>query len=303
MLTRRGFAGLSLAPLIGNLGLRWSAAAAEGLAVLEEAFARIEAESGGRLGVAVLDTASGATDGHRADERFPMCSTFKALAAAAILTRVDAGKEQLARRIRVEQKDILSYAPVSKQHLGADMSIAELCEAMVTLSDNTAANILLANMGGPSAVTQLARSLGDDVTRLDRIEPELNESTPGDARDTTTPAAMAKNLKALVTGTALSAASRDQLVAWLVGCKTGDAKIRAGLPKSWRVGDKTGSGEHGSSNDVAVIWPDGRAPVIVAVYLTETAAPDDRRNAAHAAVGRAVAGAIQEVTTPPRRRP
>jgi beta-lactamase class A len=291
MLTRRGFAGLSLAPLIANLGPHWSAAlAAEGLASLGEAFAKIETESGGRLGVAVLDTGSGATAGHRTDERFPMCSTFKALAAAAILTRVDAGKEQLARRIGVEQKDILSYAPVSKQHAGADMSVAELCEAMVTLSDNTAANILLASMGGPSAITQLARSLGDQLTRLDRIEPELNESTPGDVRDTTTPAEMAKNLRALVTGNVLSATSRDQLIAWLVGCKTGDTKIRAGLPKSWRVGDKTGSGEHGSSNDVAVIWPEGRAPAIVAVYLTETDAPDARRNAAHAAVGRAVAG-------------
>jgi beta-lactamase class A len=118
----------------------------------------------------------------------------------------------------------------------------------------------------------------------------LNESTPGDVRDTTTPAAMARNLKTLTTGTALSAASRDQLIAWLVGCKTGDAKIRAGLPKGWRVGDKTGAGEHGSSNDAAVIWPDGRPPVIVTVYLTETAAPDGQRNAAHAAVGRAVAG-------------
>ena len=292
MLSRRVFARLSLASLVTPECFRWNSAAAaeEGLASLGATFAKIETESGGRLGIAVLDTGSGATAGHRADERFPMCSTFKALCAAAILAKVDAGKEQLARRIHVEQKDILAYAPVSKHHLGADMSVAELCEAMVTLSDNTAANILLASMGGPSAITQLARSLGDDITRLDRIEPELNEATPGDVRDTTTPAAMAKNFKAIVTGKALSAASHDQLIAWLVGCKTGDAKIRAGLPKSWRVGDKTGSGEHGSSNDVAVIWPDGRAPVIVAVYLTETTAPDAQRNAAHAAVGRAVAG-------------
>jgi len=292
MLTRRGFARLSLAPLVTPACFHWNSAAAaeDGLASLGATLAKIEAESGGRLGVAVLDTGSGAAVGHRIDERFPMCSTFKALAAAAILAKVDAGKEQLARRIRVEQKDILAYAPVSKRHLGADMSVAELCEAMVTLSDNTAANILLASMDGPSAITQLARSLGDELTRLDRIEPELNESTPGDVRDTTTPAAMAKNLKALAAGNALSAASRDQLIAWLVGCKTSDAKIRAGLPKSWRVGDKTGSGEHGSSNDVAVIWPDGRAPVIVAVYLTETSASDAQRNATHAAVGRAVAG-------------
>jgi beta-lactamase class A len=294
MLTRRGFATLSLAPLIGCAGLSWSPAAAAkgGLAALGETLAKIEAESGGRLGVAVLDTGSAALTGHRTDERFPMCSTFKALAAAAILARVDAGKEQLARRILVEQKDILSYAPVTKQHVGQEMSIAELCDAMVTLSDNSAANLLLASMDGPSSVTQIARSLGDELTRLDRIEPDLNEATPGDVRDTTTPAAMAKNLKALATGKALSAASRDQLITWLVGCKTGDAKLRAGLPKSWRVGDKTGSGNRGSSNDVAVIWPDGHAPVIVTSYLTETTASDDTRNAAHAAVGRAVAAAL-----------
>jgi beta-lactamase class A len=289
MLTRRGFAKLSLIPLMSAAG---AAAAEGGFAALGAAFARIESESGGRLGVAVLDTGSGALVGHRIDERFPMCSTFKALAAAAILSRVDAGKEQLSRRIRIEQKDILSYAPVTKQHIGQEMSVAELCDAAVTLSDNTAANLLLAGMGGPSATTELARSLGDEITRLDRIEVELNEGTPGDPRDTTTPAAMATNLKALTLGTALSAASRDQLIAWLVGCKTGDAKIRAGLPKGWRVGDKTGSGGHGSNNDVAVIWPEGRAPVIVASYLTETSGTDEQRNAAHAAVGRAVAAAL-----------
>jgi beta-lactamase class A len=289
MLTRRGFAAFAIVSVIGA---RCGRAAAEGsLNALDAAIAKIEAESGGRLGVAVLDTGTGALAGHRIDERFPMCSTFKTLAAAAILARVDTGKEQLARRIAVEQTDILSYAPITKQHVGQDMTVAELCEAAVTLSDNTAANLLLASLGGPSAITAYARSLGDNITRLDRIEPELNEATPGDPRDTTTPAAMAKNLKLLATGTALSAASRDQLVAWLVGCKTGDAKLRAGLPKSWRVGDKTGSGDHGSSNDAAVIWPEGQPPVIVTSYLTETAAPDDR-NAAHAAVGRAVAAAL-----------
>lgn len=293
MLTRRGFAKFSLAPLIGCAGFRRSAAAAEGgVAALGDVIAKIETESGGRLGVALLDTGSGALTGHRTEERFPMCSTFKALAAAAILAKVDAGKEQLTRRILVEQKDILAYAPVTKQHVGQEMSVAELCDAMVTLSDNSAANILLASMDGPSSVTALARSLGDGITRLDRIEPDLNEAAPGDARDTTTPAAMAKNLKALATGSALSVASRDQLIAWLVACKTGETKLRAGLPKSWRVGDKTGSGSHGSSNDVAVIWPDGRAPLIVTSYLTETAAPDDKRSATHAAVGRAVAAAI-----------
>jgi beta-lactamase class A len=260
-----------------------------GFDTLSQAFAAIEADSGGRLGVTVLDTGLGESAGHRTDERFPMCSTFKVLAAAAILSRIDTGKEQLTRRIDVEQKDILAYAPVTNQHVGRDMSIAELCEAMVTLSDNSAANLLLKSLGGPSAITDFARSLGDEVTRLDRIEPDLNEAVPSDPRDTTTPAAMAKNLKVLSTDTRLSGSSRDQLIGWLVGCKTGETKIRAGLPKSWRVGDKTGAGGHGSSNDVAVIWPNGRRPVIVASYLTEAEGLDERRNATHAAVGRAVA--------------
>lgn len=292
MLTRRGIAKFSLVPLIACVPWNKVAAAEGHFASLGEALAKVEAESGGRLGVAVLDTAFGVLAGHRADERFPMCSTFKALAAATILAKVDAGNEQLTRRIGVEQKDILSYAPVTKRHVGQDMAVAELCEAMVTLSDNTAANLLLASLGGPSAITDYARSLGDQLTRLDRIEPELNEATPGDARDTTTPAAMARNLKMLTTGSALSAASRDQLIAWLVGCKTGDTKIRAGVPKGWRVGDKTGSGSHGSNNDVAVIWPDGRPPLIVASYLTESPGPEDKRNATHTAVGRAVASVL-----------
>jgi beta-lactamase class A len=296
MLTRRHFSKISLASLVGGaiFDLGHSALAAEaGFATLGDALAKIELESGGRLGVAVLDTASGTVTGHRVAERFPMCSTFKLLAVAAVLAKVDSGKEQLARRIPVKSEDILSYAPVAKQHVGADgMSVGELCEAAVTLSDNTAANLILTSLGGPSAVTKYARLLGDQFTRLDRIEPELNEATPGDVRDTTTPAAMAGNLKALSIGEALSPASRDQLVAWLVGCKTGDARLRAGMPKTWKVGDKTGSGSHGSSNDVAVIWPASRTPLMIAAYLTETSADDDRRNAIHAAIGRAVAGVV-----------
>jgi beta-lactamase class A len=293
MLSRRGFALLSLAPLLGGaLARTLPEAAATGLASLGEALAGIEADSGGRLGVAVLDTANGASAGHRADERFPMCSTFKLLAASAVLARVDAGKEQLTRMVRIQPKDLLSYAPITKQHVGREMSVAALCEAAVTLSDNTAANLMLASLGGPSAITVFARSLGDPFTRLDRIEPDLNESTPGDVRDTTTPSAMAGDIKLLVTGSHLSAASRDQLVAWLVGCKTGDAKLRAGLPKGWRVGDKTGSGDHGSSNDAAVVWPEARPPLIVTSYLTETSAAPEKRDATHAAVGRAVATAF-----------
>ena len=294
MISRRRFAQNSLAALIG-LGAIGDAGLARGdgaLAPLADQFPKIEADSGGRLGVAVLDTQTGELAGHRVDERFPICSTFKLLAAAATLARVDADKERLDRRIDIKPSDILSYAPVAKQHVGDGMSVAELCEAAITLSDNSAANLLLKDLGGPAAITEYARSLGDEFTRLDRIEPDLNDAEPKDPRDTTTPAAMAKNLRLLTTGATLSLASRDQLIAWLVACKTGDAKLRAGLPKTWRVGDKTGAGGHGSTNDVAVMWPANRDPVIVAAYLTETTASDDKRNAALAAIGHAVAAAL-----------
>jgi beta-lactamase class A len=298
MLYRRRFSTAALATIAGAATIAWHSSARSSrnaFGGLAEAFARIEADTGGRLGVGVLDTGTGATTGHRADELFPMCSTFKFLCAAAVLSRVDAGKEELTRRIPVTPADLLDYAPVTRQHAGGDMTVAELCEAAVTLSDNTAANLLLATMGGPSAITQYARAIGDNVTRLDRTEPELNTAEAGDISDTTTPQAMAHNLQTLTLGVALLPASRDQLNTWLIGCKTGDARLRAGLPKDWRVGDKTGSGAHGTSNDIAVIWPKGRAPVMVTAYLTQCSAADDKRNAAIAAIGKAVAEAISLV--------
>ena len=188
----------------------------------------------------------------------------------------------------------MEYSPITKERVGGDgMSLAELCEAAMTVSDNTAANLLLAALDGPAGVTVYARALGDVVTRLDRIEPDLNEAIPGDPRDTTSPAAMLANLHALVLGNALSTASQDQLSGWLIANKTGDARLRAGLPGGWRVGDKTGSGGRGSTNDVGIAWPPQRAPIVIAVYLTETSKPDEQRSATLAAVGRAVAGALQ----------
>jgi len=257
-----------------------------------KSLAELETRNGGRLGVAALDTASGRRIGHRADERFPMCSTFKFLLAALMLARVDQGKERLDRRIVFSQKDLLSYAPVTKGHVGGrGMMIAELCDATVTLSDNTAANLLLAQLGGPPAVTSFARSLGDELTRLDRIEPALNEAAPGDPRDTTTPAAMLGDMQRLLVGDALSAASRERLSGWLVGCKTGDKRLRAGFPAGWRVGDKTGTGENGSANDIAIAWPTGRAPILVTAYYTSSTIGDEARNRVIANAGRlALAG-------------
>jgi len=296
MTTRRRFAqgacaavaacGLVPAPRQACAASGWS----EKLAV---ELAKIEADSGGRLGVAVLDTLAGARSGHRADERFAMCSTFKLLAAGAILARVDASKERLNRRVRFEARDIVPASAITKDRAGGDgMSLGELCEAAIIVSDNTAGNLLLAELGGPAGLTTYVRTLGDSVTRLDRIEPDLNEAVPGDPRDTTSPAAMVSNLHTLVLGNVLSAMAKNQLGRWLIGNRTGSPARRRVSPAGWRVGDKTGSGERGTTNDVGIIWPPGRAPILVSVYLTETSKTADQRNAILAAVGHATAAAL-----------
>lgn len=259
-------------------------------ALVDDELQAIERRSGGRLGVAILDTGNGMFYGHRANERFPMASTFKFLAAAFVLQRVDTGAEKLDRTIAVKTSDLVDYSPATQPRAGgAPMSMAELCAAAVTLSDNAAANLMLASFGGPAALTAYARSLGDNMSRLDRTEPTLNEATPGDVRDTTTPAAMVTTMHKLVLGSALSEPSRNQLRQWLLDNKTGDTRLRALLPAGWRVGDKTGTAAHGTANDIGVIWPPGRAPFVVAAYLTETSRPMEQRNAALAQVGQLLA--------------
>jgi beta-lactamase class A len=270
-----------------------SVAHARPLQDLNRKISRIESRVKGKLGVAVLDTGSDRRFGYRKDERFPMCSTFKLMAAAAILKRVEQGQETLERRVHFSQSDLVTYSPATEKHLESGMTVAELCEAAITLSDNTAGNLMLGMLGGPPGVTAFARALGDPLTRLDRTELALNEAVPGDPRDTTTPAAMAEDLRKLMFGGALAKASSEQLKAWLLANKTGDARLRARLPAGWRVGDKTGSGERGSTNDVGILWPPDAAPLIVAVYLTQTAASMNERNEALAAVGEAVAAALR----------
>jgi len=263
-------------------------------AAIEQELATIERASGGRLGVALLDTKTGARSAYRADERFPMCSTFKLLAAAAILRRVDGGLEKLDRGIPFGPADLVVNSPITKARVGeGSLPLAEICEAAMVVSDNTAGNLLLANLGGPAGLTAFARSLGDQTTRLDRIEPDLNEALPGDPRDTTSPAAMLDDIRILALGDALSPSSRQQLITWLVANKTGGTRLRARLPKDWRVGDKTGIGEHGTTNDVGLLWPPNRDPVIVSVYLTGSPGPVDQRNGVIAAVGEAVANTFR----------
>ena len=263
-------------------------------AVSKEAVLALEKRAGGRLGVAVLDMSASSHFGHRADERFAMCSTFKLLAVAFVLARVDRGEEQLARRVAFSRADLLEHAPVATARVAEGaLSIAELCEASITVSDNTAANLLLKSFGGPAALTRYARTLGDGMTRLDRDEPMLNMATAGDPRDTTTPNAMLGNLKVLLTGDALSKASCEQLCAWLVASKTGLERLRAGLPAAWRAGDKTGSGNNGTTNDVAIVWPPERPPILIAAYLTETRATPAEKNGVFADLARLVVAASE----------
>ncbi|KMO41040.1 beta-lactamase [Methylobacterium variabile] len=274
------------------IGAALIACVTRGAAAAEDAAARLaqlERRDGGTLGVEVRDTATGRRFGHRADERFPMCSTFKALAAAAVLARADQGKEDLNRRISYGRDDLLSYAPVTAKHVEAGMTLAELCAAAVVWSDNTAANLMLTTLGGPEGITAFARAHGDTVTRLDRTEPTLNTAIAGDVRDTTSPAAMVGLLDHVLLGRALSAESRARLTGWMHESPTGLKRVRAGLPAEWRTADKTGTGDNGTANVVALIHrPDG-APILAAVYLTGSPAEPAARDALHAEVGRLIA--------------
>lgn len=240
---------------------------------LNQALAALEARAGGRLGVAVLDSASGAQAGHRADERFGLCSTFKLLLAGAVLQQIDAGRWPAERPIRFGQADLVPHAPVVRAHLQQGrLSAIELAEATQTTSDNAAANLLMRELfKGPAGLTQWLRERGDAVTRLDRWEPEMNRVPPGELRDTSTPAAIAASAARLLTGELLQPTSRARLIGWMEATQTGTRRLRAGLPKGWRAGDKTGTGMHPSmpdrTNDVAIVWPGpDRAPWLLAAY-------------------------------------
>ena len=254
---------------------------------IEAGLSEIEREAGGRVGVYAHDTGSGeALFSHRADERFAMCSTFKAPLAAAILAKVDAGGLQLDQRVPYTQADLLSYAPVARERVAEGaLPIRDLCAAAVEVSDNTAANLLLPLLDGPAGFTRWLRSTGDRVTRLDRNEPELNSNLAGDERDTTTPRAMAVTFDRLLTQDVLSEASRREFATWLEKATPGRKRIRAGLPSSWRAGDKTGTGPNGAVNDVAIVYPPNRAPIVLAIYMTGSSRPSAQLEPYHARIG------------------
>nr|WP_232835340.1 class A beta-lactamase [Actinocorallia populi] len=235
------------------------------------ALRRLEKRFGVRLGLWAADTGTGRSLGHRQDERFAMCSTFKTYAVAAVLKAHSSDSGLLGRRIRFTRADLVPHSPVTENRVDSGMTVAELCHAALLQSDNTASNELLDLLGGPSAVTSFARSIGDPVTRLDRREPELNDVTPGSLLDTTTPAGMAAGYRALLLGEALAQAERDRLTRWMRANRTGQDRIRAGLPRGWTAADKTGTGEYAAANDVGVAWsPDGR-PLVLAVFSDKPA--------------------------------
>jgi beta-lactamase class A len=251
------------------------------------ALAAYERETGGRIGLYAENLSSGAKIVWRAEERFVMCSTFKASLAAFVLARVDRGEDRLEDMVAYGAQDLLDYAPVAKQNLAAGaMSVSDMCKATVELSDNTCANLLLARSGGPAALTAFWRATGDTVSRLDHNEPELNRSPPGDPHDTTTPAAMAGNLRRFVLGEVLSPGSRQHLTEWLVGCKTGNNRLRGGLPKEWKIGDKTGNNGKDAAGDIAIAWPNAGGPVLVCAY-TQGGSPTPKQfEAVFAEIGR-----------------
>ena len=289
MLSRRHFLQTSGLALASSLAVPGPARSAPGPAAATIAtaadFAALEKASGGRLGVTLLDTRTGKRVGHRQDERFPMCSTIKWMLAAAALHRAERQPGFLDERLPMRAEDLIDHAPTTRRHVGKDLSVRDLCRTTMVTSDNPAANLLLRHLGGPPALTAFMRSHGDAVTRSDRYEPELNRFTLGDPRDTTSPAASAASLQRFVLGDALRPASRQQLADWLIDNETGDATLRAGLDKRWRVGDKTGSNGKDTRNDIGVLWPLGGGTAwVLTAYLQGASVDGGQRDAVLARV-------------------
>ena len=296
---RQFFSLITAGAVLGNLGITSRSGFAASLGdsskhskAVKARLRNLEAAAYGRLGVHILDTSTGQEYGYRSDERFMLLSTFKLLASALVLHRVDAAQDSLGRRIPYARGDLIDWSPITEKHAdGSGMTLAELCEAAVTASDNTAANLILSSYGGPPAVTNFVQQLGDGVTRLDRTEPGLNFKGANSLWDTTSPRAMVHTLHKIVLGTVLSAPSRNQLQQWLLNNTTGAHRLRAGLPANWRIGEKTGTNRT-SANDIGVIWPPNRAPIVVAAYLNDSLASAEIKESTLAAVGKLVADIV-----------
>ncbi|MDM9620114.1 class A beta-lactamase [Rhizobium sp. S96] len=269
------------------------ARAAESDDEIDRRIGALEKAIGGRIGVSAIDTQTNISFGYRETESFPMCSTFKVLAAGFVLARVDKGEENLERRVVYDKDKLVTHSPETEKHVGGEgMSVGELCQAAITQSDNTAGNLLLESFGGPKELTNWLRTLGDGSTRLDRWETDLNEAKKGDQRDTTTPDAMLDTLGNLTLGSVLSEPSQNKLVEWMVANTTGGTRLRTGLPDTWKIGDKTGTGNNGTAADIAVAWPPGHGPILMTVYVADATAEISEINAIFGEVGRIAAEMI-----------
>lgn len=267
-------------------------AGADRFAALRRAIAQIERSAGGPIGIALIDTHTGDGFNHRANNSFPLCSTFKLLLAARLLHGADGREWAMNDRLPVTQANMLFNAPFTQKRVGGSASLLELAEAMAVLSDNPAANIAIARIGGPAALTRWLRAIGDQVTRLDRVEPDMNNETPDDPRDTTTPAAMLATCRILVEGRILSPAARAQLFAWMAASRTADTMIRAALPPGWKEANKTGAGSWRARNIVSVITPPGRKPIWLAAYLFAAKSELEERNRQFVPLGRAIVDSV-----------
>nr|WP_197516587.1 MULTISPECIES: class A beta-lactamase [Nocardia] len=289
----RSAAPVSTAPVSTAAPTSTVPLAAESLAEFHDLEARLH----GRLGVYALDTGTGRVVEYRSDERFPYCSTFKALAAGALLSTLPPA--ELDRRITYTRADLLPNSPVTEQHVDQGLTLREIMDAAVRFSDNTAGNLMFAELGGPQGLQQRLRAIGDTTTRMDRTETTLNEALPGDERDTSTPRALAADLRHYVLDPAVAADDRDVLTGLLRANTTGGALIRAGVPAGWQVGDKTGAGSYGTRNDIAVAWPPGRAPIVLTILSTRDR-PDAEYDNATIARAATIAIATLDGTPVPR---
>lgn len=278
--------------LLAATGCSLSAHAAFDQQTLQKKIEMLENKSGGKLGLTIVDTSDGTTYSWRGDEKFPLCSTSKVMVVAAILKKSESDTNLLAKKITINKSDMVNYNPITSKYIDSSMTITELSKAALQYSDNAAMNKLLSYLGGPRYATQFARTIGDKAYRLDRNEPGLNTAIPGDSRDTTTPSAMAETLNKLILGTALKKEQKAKLTEWMKGNTTGLNSIKAGLPAEWTVADKTGSGDYGTTNDVAVIWPKNHAPVILTTYFTQPEKDASARKDVLASAAKLIAEAI-----------
>lgn len=273
-----------LLALLINIGLVFSVHANTIIKKIEEQ----ERELGARIGVSIYDVADNELWNYNGDTRFPLMSTFKVLACAKLLADIEKGLQSFDVSTVITTSSLIVWSPVTEKHVGEKFTLKQACSATMIMSDNTAANIVLTGIKGPKALTQFMRSIGDEVTRLDRIEPDLNEALDGDKRDTTTPNAMVKSLHILLFGDVLSQASKSQLKQWMIDNKITGSLLRSVLPENWLIADRSGSGGYGSRGVAAVVWPEKRTPLIISIYLTQTDAPFAQRNKAIANIGKEI---------------